>query len=123
MAIRAANGGTPDLAIATSRYFTLCRIVAGIKARLDPGATFEQRHEAFLEGGSKPSRAVVTTPNSEYDVVLESLPAFKMRHRYHRFEWRRDEFQKLAGKIADRFGYNGCFSPVGPEHAEVGSPA
>ena len=36
-----------------------------------------------------PGTVVVTTPNVEYNVRYEALPAGAMRHRDHRFEWTR----------------------------------
>jgi hypothetical protein len=50
------------------------------------------------------------------------LPAGKMRHKDHRFEWTRAEFQSWAKAISERFGYNVRFMPVGPEDPVVGSP-
>jgi 3' terminal RNA ribose 2'-O-methyltransferase Hen1 len=71
---------------------------------------------------ARPGTVVVTTPNAEYNVRWESLPAGKFRHRDHRFEWTRLEFQGWASRVAERFGYTARFSPVGPEDPEVGSP-
>ena len=71
---------------------------------------------------AKPATVVVTTPNAEYNVRWATLPAGRFRHRDHRFEWTRDEFQRWAGSIAHRFGYLVRFSPVGPVDSEVGSP-
>jgi hypothetical protein len=65
---------------------------------------------------------VVTTPNAEYNVKFETLPAGKMRHKDHRFEWTRAEFQSWANAIAVRFAYFVRFLPIGPEDAIVGSP-
>ncbi len=48
---------------------------------------------------------VVTTPNREYNVMWESLPAGAARHRDHRFEWTRAEFADWCGRVAQRFGY------------------
>jgi hypothetical protein len=45
-----------------------------------------------------------------------------MRHKDHRFEWSRQEFQAWANGIAKRFGYIVQFSPIGPEDSAVGSP-
>ncbi len=64
----------------------------------------------------------MTTPNIEYNVKFENLPAGKLRHRDHRFEWTRQEFQNWAKQVAERFGYTVQFQPVGLEDAEVGSP-
>jgi 3' terminal RNA ribose 2'-O-methyltransferase Hen1 len=69
-----------------------------------------------------PQTVVVTTPNVEYNVKFETLPAGKFRHKDHRFEWTRYQFQNWANGIAERFGYAVRFLPIGPDDASVGSP-
>ena len=78
--------------------------------------------ERVLFEFARPQTAVVTTPNVEYNVKFETLPAGKMRHKDHRFEWTRAEFQSWANTISARFGYSVRFLPIGPEDAIVGSP-
>ena len=78
--------------------------------------------ERVLFEFARPQTVVVTTPNVEYNVRFETLPAGKMRHKDHRFEWTRNEFQSWAGSIADRFGYSVRFLPIGPEDPTLGSP-
>jgi len=78
--------------------------------------------ERVLFECAKPKSIVITTPNREYNVKWETLPAGKFRHRDHRFEWTRAEFQTWANGVASRFGYNVRFLPVGPEDSAVGSP-
>lgn len=78
--------------------------------------------ERVLFECAKPKHIVITTPNREYNVKWETLPAGKFRHRDHRFEWTRTEFQKWAGRVAARFGYNVRFLPVGAEDSAVGPP-
>lgn len=78
--------------------------------------------ERVLFEFARPLIAVVTTPNVEYNVKFEDLPAGKFRHRDHRFEWTREEFQAWAYKVAERFGYAVRFLPVGLEDPNVGSP-
>jgi 3' terminal RNA ribose 2'-O-methyltransferase Hen1 len=78
--------------------------------------------ERVLFEFARPQTIVITTPNVEYNVKFESLPAGKMRHKDHRFEWTRAEFQSWANTIATRFGYSVRFSPIGPEDQTVGSP-
>lgn len=51
-----------------------------------------------------------------------TLPAGRFRHKDHRFEWTRAEFQAWAQGVARRFGYAVAFSPVGPEDTLVGAP-
>ena len=41
------------------------------------------------------------------------LPAGKFRHKDHRFEWTRAQFEAWAQGVAARFGYNVRFGPVG----------
>ena len=78
--------------------------------------------ERVLFEFAKPRTVVLTTPNREFNVTWETLPAGQFRHADHRFEWTRQEFQDWANGIAARFGYAVRFLPVGPEHPEYGSP-
>jgi 3' terminal RNA ribose 2'-O-methyltransferase Hen1 len=71
---------------------------------------------------AKPKVVVLTTPNAEYNLKFENLPAGKFRHRDHRFEWTRAEFQAWADSIAQRFGYAVRFLPVGTEDLLAGAP-
>jgi 3' terminal RNA ribose 2'-O-methyltransferase Hen1 len=71
---------------------------------------------------ARPTTVVITTPNVEYNLKWETLPAGKFRHKDHRFEWTRAEFQSWAEGIANRFAYTVRFLPVGSEDAVVGSP-
>jgi 3' terminal RNA ribose 2'-O-methyltransferase Hen1 len=72
---------------------------------------------------AQPKLVVITTPNAEYNVKWESLPAGKFRHRDHRFEWTRVEFHNWAQNIAECYGYSVRFLPVGLEDTEVGAPS
>ena len=76
--------------------------------------------ERVLFEFARPRAVVVTTPNVEYNVKFETLPAGRMRHRDHRFEWTREQFQAWANAVAQRFGFAVRFSPVGEEDAQVG---
>ncbi|MEP0847347.1 MAG: 3' terminal RNA ribose 2'-O-methyltransferase Hen1 [Phycisphaerae bacterium] len=78
--------------------------------------------ERVLFEFARPRSVVITTPNREYNVKWETLPAGRLRHRDHRFEWTRAEFQAWAGGVAERFGYTVRFLPIGPEDAAVGAP-
>jgi len=71
---------------------------------------------------ARPGAVAVTTPNREYNVRFEGLPAGSFRHRDHRFEWTRGEFEDWSGEVAGRTGYGVRFVPVGPEDPEVGAP-
>ena len=72
---------------------------------------------------ARPRTVAVTTPNAEYNPKFETLPAGQFRHKDHRFEWTRAEFQGWADSICARFGYGVRFLPLGPEDAEVGAPS
>lgn len=64
----------------------------------------------------------MTTPNVEYNVRWETLPAGRRRHADHRFEWTRREFRDWAAAVAGRYGYTVEFRPVGPDDPEAGPP-
>jgi 3' terminal RNA ribose 2'-O-methyltransferase Hen1 len=78
--------------------------------------------ERVLFEYAHPGTVIITTPNVEYNVRWETLPAETFRHRDHRFEWTREQFQGWATRQAERFGYAVRFLPVGPEDEEVGAP-
>ncbi|CCK26834.1 methyltransferase type 12 [Streptomyces davaonensis JCM 4913] len=78
--------------------------------------------EYAVFGAARPRTVLVTTPNVEYNVRWESLPAGHVRHGDHRFEWTRAEFRTWAEAVAERHGYTVEFVPVGPDDPEVGPP-
>ncbi|QFZ73764.1 3' terminal RNA ribose 2'-O-methyltransferase Hen1 [Streptomyces fagopyri] len=78
--------------------------------------------EYAVFGSARPGTVLVTTPNVEYNVRWESLPAGHTRHGDHRFEWTREEFRSWARGVAERHGYEVEFTPVGPDDPEVGPP-
>ena len=78
--------------------------------------------ERVVFGHAKPKTVVVTTPNREYNTKFEGLPAGTFRHRDHRFEWTRAEFEAWAGRVAAEQAYAVRFVPVGPEDPELGAP-
>ena len=71
---------------------------------------------------ARPGTVVVTTPNREYNVRFPTLPAGRFRHRDHRFEWTRAEFQAWARAVADQHDYVVRFLPIGPDDPDIGSP-
>ncbi len=60
---------------------------------------------------ARPKTILITTPNQEYNVMWESLPAGQFRHADHRFEWTRAEFQNWSGRVASQHGYQVRFAP------------
>lgn len=99
-----------------ANYDAACAIE--VIEHLEPSrlAAFER---AVFEFG-RPRAVIITTPNAEYNVRFESLPAGRFRHRDHRFEWTREQFQAWARGAGDRFGYTVRFLPVGVEDPELG---
>ncbi|HEY6396114.1 MAG TPA: 3' terminal RNA ribose 2'-O-methyltransferase Hen1 [Solirubrobacteraceae bacterium] len=71
---------------------------------------------------ARPSTVVVTTPNREYNVMFDALPAGQFRHRDHRFELTRHELKDWADGVAGRYGYRVRFLPIGPEDPALGAP-
>ena len=94
--------------------------VVEVVEHLDPPrlAAFER----VLFECARPRSVVLTTPNVEYNVRLEGLPAGRLRHRDHRFEWTRAEFEAWARRVAATHGYTVRFQPIGPEDPAVGAP-
>ncbi|MCF3119188.1 3' terminal RNA ribose 2'-O-methyltransferase Hen1 [Streptomyces luteocolor] len=78
--------------------------------------------EYAVFGSARPRTVLVTTPNVEYNVRWETLPAGHVRHGDHRFEWTREEFGAWARQVAERHGYDVGFAPVGDDDPEVGPP-
>ncbi|MFF9125296.1 3' terminal RNA ribose 2'-O-methyltransferase Hen1 [Streptomyces sp. NPDC014889] len=78
--------------------------------------------EYAVFGAARPRTVLVTTPNVEYNVRWETLPAGHARHGDHRFEWTREQFRQWAHTVAGRHGYDVGFRPVGPDDPEVGPP-
>jgi 3' terminal RNA ribose 2'-O-methyltransferase Hen1 len=78
--------------------------------------------ERVLFAHAHPTHVIITTPNREYNVRFETLPAGTRRHRDHRFEWTRSEFETWANDVARRHGYQVGLSPIGPVDDEFGPP-
>lgn len=76
--------------------------------------------ERVLFEFARPQTVIVTTPNVEYNVRFETLPAGQFRHKDHRFEWTRKQFEDWARRVAQRFNYTVRFGPIGPEDPQVG---
>ena len=78
--------------------------------------------ERILFAFTRPKVIIITTPNIEYNVKFENLHGMKLRHKDHRFEWTRNEFQTWANDIAKTFNYSVQFLSIGEEDAIVGAP-
>ncbi|HET6637095.1 MAG TPA: 3' terminal RNA ribose 2'-O-methyltransferase Hen1 [Streptomyces sp.] len=95
-------------------------VLSEVVEHLDPPRLPALEHAVFA--AARPGTVVVTTPNAEYNVRWETLPAGHVRHRDHRFEWTRQEFHDWAERVAARHGYQVTFRPVGDDDPEVGPP-
>lgn len=78
--------------------------------------------ERVLFEYAQPMSVILTTPNAEYNALFPRLPAGRFRHKDHRFEWTRPQFQNWAQSTAVRYGYSVQFRSVGPEDAAAGAP-
>ncbi|SCL23465.1 3' terminal RNA ribose 2'-O-methyltransferase Hen1 [Micromonospora nigra] len=78
--------------------------------------------EDAVFGHARPVTVVVTTPNVEYNVRYEGLPAGGFRHPDHRFEWSRAEFAEWTARVAGTYGYTVVRRGVGDDDPEVGTP-
>ena len=72
---------------------------------------------------ARPRVVLVTTPNREYNVLFDTLPAGEFRHNDHRFEWSRNEFESWATPIAKAHGYEVSFVPIGDLDEMHGAPS
>lgn len=95
-------------------------VVIEVIEHLDPDRL--RAFERVLFECARPTSVVITTPNVEYNVHFPGLPAGRFRHRDHRFEWTRAEFEAWAAEQAARHGYAVRFLPVGPNDPTTGSP-
>jgi 3' terminal RNA ribose 2'-O-methyltransferase Hen1 len=95
-------------------------VLVEVIEHLDPPRLAAAEQNVF--GSARPGTVVVTTPNAEYNVRWETLPAGQLRHPDHRFEWTRGEFAAWAQGVAARHGYAVRHLPIGPEDPEVGPP-
>ena len=78
--------------------------------------------ERVLFEFARPDNIIITTPNVEYNVKFENLVSGTFRHKDHRFEWTREEFQNWCQGITERFGYQVEFQGIGEEDEKVGCP-
>lgn len=73
-------------------------------------------------GAARPATVVITTPNAEYNVRYPDLAAGSYRHRDHRFEWTRLQFQEWSGRAASVHGYTVRHSGIGEADIDLGAP-
>jgi 2-polyprenyl-3-methyl-5-hydroxy-6-metoxy-1,4-benzoquinol methylase len=84
-------------------------------------------------GRLRPKMLLVSTPNIEYNPLLQAAAMGKgtdvhkegeesprLRNEDHRFEWTRDEFRTWAKSLASEYGYSVEFSGVGGDGEDKG---
>jgi hypothetical protein len=88
---------------------------------LDPPRVAALERAVF--GSARPRHVLVTTPNREYNAKFQGMVEGQMRHRDHRFEWTRAEFEQWAEATAVAHGYKVAFVPLGPVDDALGAPS
>ncbi len=78
--------------------------------------------ERVLFEFARPQTVVLTTPNGEYNGKWAHIGATGKRHRDHRFEWTRDQFNSWADTICARFGYRARVLGIGETDEALGAP-
>ena len=79
--------------------------------------------EKVIFDNARPKTVIITTPNVEYNVLFEGLPAGKFRHSDHRFEWTRKEFEAWGNRVGKLYNYQVKYLPLGPVDEKVGAPS
>ncbi len=77
------------------------------------------RVEQAIFARLRPQTVVISTPNAEYNPLLE-VPANRFRHPDHRFEWDRPRFQRWTRGVAQRHGYGLRHRDIGGVHPVYG---
>ena len=71
---------------------------------------------------ARPGTVVLTTPNAEYNVHFAGLADGMLRHKDHRFEWTRAEFEAWTREVSRRFGYAVRLFGIGADDPTTGPP-
>jgi len=79
--------------------------------------------ERVVFGYARPKTVVLSTPNAEYNAVYDTLSADAFRHRDHRFEWTRAEFNQWCDHVCASYGYTVATSGIGESEADFGTPS
>ena len=85
---------------------------------VDPPRLGALEHVVF--GDARPGAVIVTTPNSEYNVLYEGLAG--LRHPDHRFEWDRARFAQWSDRVAAAYGYAVERAGIGAVDEACGTP-
>ena len=77
--------------------------------------------ERVLFENAAPKTAILTTPNTEYNVNY-GLKMGEFRHDDHRFEWTRTEFAAWCEMICKKYGYRVRIGGIGDVDEQRGQP-
>lgn len=77
--------------------------------------------ENAVFGCYRPKTVVITTPNHEFNGLLD-VPEGRFRHKDHRFEWSRAKFEAWVRGVGTRAGYAAAIEGIGFAHPILGSP-
>lgn len=94
-----------------------CALLIETIEHTDPALLSRLERALFHE--MRPGRVIITTPNAEFNPLL-GVPATRMRHPGHRFEWTRAAFRAWCRHAASGAGYSVTFSDVGGAHPDLG---
>lgn len=94
-----------------------CAILVETIEHIDPRDLAQVEQALFAR--MRPRTAIITTPNAEFNPLLE-VPPNRFRHPDHRFEWDRARFQRWARGIAQRHDYSLRHRDIGGVHPLYG---
>ncbi len=94
-------------------------VLVEVIEHLEPSRLHALERAVFAERA--PRLVVITTPNADFNPVL-GVPAHRMRHKEHRFEWGRTRFRDWSSRVAGRNGYGVAFQDVPAVHPRLGGP-
>ncbi|MBK5926399.1 methyltransferase [Rhodobaculum claviforme] len=94
-----------------------CAVLVEVIEHLDPARLSALETAVFAR--MRPAHVILTTPNAEFNPLL-GVPAHRMRHPGHRFEWTRARFARWAGAVALRHGYDLHTRDIAGHHPTAG---
>lgn len=104
-----------DETLNNKECITLCEVIEHINSnRIDEVMN-------IILGYNKPKYFLISTPNFEYNVLYKNMKT-KFRHKDHRFEMTRNEFQTFINKHAKKNNYEVEFIGIGELSEEFGYP-
>lgn len=94
-----------------------CAVLVETIEHINPGELSKLERAIFHI--MRPKTIVVTTPNSEFNVLL-GVPPHRMRHPDHRFEWDRTQFRRWSARVAQTSGYADNVRDIAGRHPRFG---